>query len=376
MALNTTQQIYESVKQCTKPLITLKKDHNTDIIASSLALALWLKKLDKPAEIVCDNFNAPENLGFLTSPSIIKNELTHLRKFVISLDISENKIDKFSYKTENKKLNIYLTPKTGSFSKEDVSCSNSNFKYDLIFTLNTPDLESLKNIYEKNPDFFFNTPIINVCNLPENEHFGELNLIKLKSTSISEILYDLFNEIDPTLIDETIATCLLTGMIDKTKSFRDEKVTPKSLNIASELVAQGAKRDKIIKNLYQTKSVGTLKLWGAVLNRLQTNQNQKIAWSSVTAEDFKQTNTSSKHLTEVIDELITSIPTIEMTAIFFQINENTIDCLIKTEKELNLLQNFAEFNPQGTKNLIRITVDTSELKLAQMQILEYLKNLI
>jgi len=316
MALNTTQQIYESVKQCKRPLITFKKDANIDMLASSLALGLWLKKLDKQAEIVCDGFETPKNLDFLPLSSI-KTELENLRKFVISLDISETKVDKFSYKVADDKLHIFITPKDGGFSKDQVTCNNSNYKYDLIFTLNSPDLESLAKIYENNPDFFFHTPIINICNLPENEYYGQLNCVNLTATSICEILYHLMNEIDPTLIDENIATYLLTGMIDKTKSFRDEKVTPRSLNIASELIACGAEREQIIKSLYQTKSVNTLKLWGIVLNQLKTDEQQKIAWSYVTAENFKQTESSSRDLIEVIDELITSIPTIELTTIFF-----------------------------------------------------------
>ncbi len=40
------------------------------------------------------------------------------------------------------------------------------------------------------------------------------------------------------------------------------------------------------------------------------------------------------------------------------------------------MQNFSEFQPTGNPNLVRITLDTDEFKIAQDQILEYLKNLI
>lgn len=339
-------------------------------------MALWLKKLDKQAEIVCHDFSIPENLRFLPLTDIIKKELNNLRKFVISLDISETDVDKFSYKVIDNKLRIYITPKKGEFNPEQVDIRNTDYKHDLIFTLNTPDLESLSNIYEGSPDFFYNTPIINICNLPENEHYGQINLVTMTATSISEILYDLINEIDSALVDESIATCLLTGMIDKTKSFKHQKVTPKSLNIASQLVAAGAEREQIIKNLYQTKKVSTLKLWGSILNKLQTDDKQKIAWSFVKPEDFKTTRTSSKDLIDIIEELITSIPSIELTAIFFQLNSDNINCIVKAEKNINLLENFTEFKPQGSQNLIRFTIDTKDFSNAQNQVLEYLKNLI
>ncbi|MFZ5365089.1 MAG: DHH family phosphoesterase [Patescibacteria group bacterium] len=376
MALNVTQQIYESVKRSRSPLITFRNNNGTDVIASSLALAFWLKKLDKQGDIVCPNFKIPTNISFLPRTDTIKPDLTNLRKLVIDLDLQNSQVDKFSYKVIDDRLKIFITPKNGELTKDRVSCSNSEYRHDLIFTLNTPDLESLDKIYENNPDFFYNTPIINICNLPENEHFGHTNMVNVTAVSVAEILYELFTSIDDSLIDETIATYLLTGMIDKTKSFRHKKVTPRSLNIASQLIASGAQRDLIIKNLYQTKSVGTLKLWGTVLSHLETDPDQKIAWSRVTAEDFKSNNSSSKDLVEVIDELISSIPSIQHTAIFFQTDASATHCIIKTEKDIDLLKNFSEFNPTGAADLIRVKIDTANFASAKEQVLEYLKNLI
>ncbi|HUT22355.1 MAG TPA: hypothetical protein VMX18_03020 [Candidatus Bipolaricaulota bacterium] len=376
MALNATQQFYENVKQSKNPLILFKKDFNADIIASSLALALWLKKTNKPVELACDDFSAPQNLNFLPWSGSIKKEIDNPRQFIINLDVTETPVEKFSYKKDDGKLQIFITPKAGEISKENLDCAQSAYKHDLIFTINTPDLESLGKIYENHLNFFYNTPIINICNLPENELYGQLNVVNLTATSVAEILHDVFEKIDRSLIDEDIATCLLTGMIAATKSFRHEKVTPRSLGIASQLIASGAKRELIIKNLYQTKTVNTLKLWGLLLNNLETDASQKIAWSFVTAEDFKKSNASTKDLIEVIEELIVTVPTVEFTAIFFQTNGQGVHCLIKTEKNIDLMKNFSEYRPNGTKNLIRLMIDSSDIKTAEDQILEYLKNLI
>lgn len=361
MALTETQQLYEAIKNSQSALITFGREHNVDTISSSLALSLLLKKLDKDNEIVGPNFKLPKNLSFLPNSNNINQNIRNLRKFIISLDVSKTPLDRLDYKIENNRLNIQLEPKNGIYNQEDLKTFNTDFKHNLAFVLNTPDLESLGTLYEENTDFFYHIPIINIDHATENEHFGHYNLINVTSTSIAEILFEIIEKIDIALLDEEIATCLLTGMIDKTKSFKIPQVTPKSLNIASQLIAIGARRDDIIKNLYQTKSINTLKLWGRVLLKLQTSNNQKFAWSQITNQDFKQTKTNAQDLRQVIDEMIANIPTVELTALIYQI-ENKNFALIKSEKPINLLEKLNTFSPQGNKNFIKIKLQPDQLQ--------------
>ena len=197
---------------------------------------------------------------------------------------------------------------------------------------------------------------MNIDHNIDNEHYGQLNIIDIKSTSISEIIYDLILQIDSRLLDDQIATYLLTGMIEKTNSFKTSNITPHSLQIASELIAAGAQRENIIQNLYQTKSVNTIKLWGKVLTQLQLNRNEKMVWAVIQNSDFQNTSTSHKDLYGIIDELIPNIPTIEITVLFFTENDS-VKALIKSEKGIDLVSLFPEDIPEvANKSLIKIKV--------------------
>ena len=66
-------------------------------------------------------------------------------------------------------------------------------------------------------------------------------------------------------ITKEVATALLTAMIDSTRSFTSDSVKPHTLKTASKLMALGADRQYIIHNLYRTKTIGSLKLWGQAL---------------------------------------------------------------------------------------------------------------
>jgi len=373
MSLSPIQQIFETIKKSNHNLITFRKNPNGDTVASALALALLLKKLGKPAEIVSDGFNLSKNFDFLPEAKKIQSNLSNLKKIILTLDLSQNKINDFSYDIRDNKLNIFITPESSLFDEKKISTSTSSFKYDLIFTVNTYDLESLGKIYDQNTEFFFNMPIINIDHSPDNEYFGQINLVEITATSTAEILFNLIESLDPKLLDEDIATCLLTGMIVKTKSFKTNQVTPRSLNIASQLIAAGARREQIIQNLYHTRTLATLKIWGKVLARLRNDSSKKLVWSLLEKRDFDELGLSPDCLLDVIDELIANAPEAETIILFYETTPNQIEGLIYTSKNYDALFLTKPFNPEGTKNLARFYLKDKSLLEAQREVIEKIK---
>ena len=147
MAFTIPEQINKLLEDKKKVLIVFRKDATSDAITSALALFLFLKKIDKPADIICEDFRLSDKLRFLKSADEIQSGFSCLKKFVITLDIDKTGIKELSYDLKNKKLRIFVTPKQGYLDKEHIKTAQSDFKYDLIFTINTPDLISLGSIY-------------------------------------------------------------------------------------------------------------------------------------------------------------------------------------------------------------------------------------
>ncbi len=358
MALSDSQQIYEALKNSQSALITFKKEHDGDAVSAGLALSLLLKKLDKSHDLVCHDFVMPKQFNFLPGADQVKPHIPNLRKFIISLNTGKVQAPKVDFNQLENELQIIIEPEKGTFLPHDISMSNTKYRHDLIITLSTPDLDALHTVYDDHTDFFFNTPILNIDHSPENENYGHYNLVNVTATSVSELVYDLIEKIDLSLIDEKIATCLLTGMIVKTKSFKTQRVTPKSLSIASQLMAIGADRELIIRNLYQTRSVNTLKLWGRTLQKIQTNPANQLAWSFITLNDFQDTQTQPDDITDIIDEMITNIPSIELTCLFYEKSDGQ-HCLIKSEGKHNLPDLLTEYKPVGKHDQVHIHLKES-----------------
>ncbi|OGY42724.1 MAG: hypothetical protein A2Y67_01535 [Candidatus Buchananbacteria bacterium RBG_13_39_9] len=374
MSLNIQQQIFEQVKNSQKILIVFKQNFSGDALSSSLAIFLLLQKLNKQADIVCQDFSLAHNLSFLPGINKVKANLNGLKNFIISLDLNEGKIKNFSYDVKDGKLNIYLTPENGYLEEKNIAFASGQYKYDLIIALDTDNLEALGLIYEKNTDFFFNTPIINIDHNPENEQYGQINAVDLTKTSTAEIIFDLIENYDSNLFDQDIATCLLTGMISKTKSFRSGNVTPRALNIASQLILNGADRDLIIRHLYQTKSINILKLWGKVLARLKNDPGYKMAWSYLQQKDLIELNITQPNLSEVIEELITSAPEAQIIVLFSENQRKTISGLIYSAKNYDSLYLTKAFNPSGNKTLAEFEINKPDLAAAAREAIESIKN--
>ena len=362
--LTQEQQIFEQIKKASNILITFKKTWNGDAVASALAMYLFLKKMDKQVDLVAEKFSLDKLYSFLPGYTEIKNSLLNLRKFIISLDITNTKVSQIKYKQEESKLNFIISPKDGFFTESDITSGASGFKYDLIIVLDTPDLESLGRIYDNNTEFFYQTPIINIDHSSTNEEFGQINFIELTAVSTSEIVFSLFESFGRDLIDENIATCLLAGLIAETKSFKTNNVTPRALMAASALMSLGARREEIVNNLYRSKSLNVLKLWGRVLARLSSALDNKLIWSTLSAADFLKTSSTEKDLTDVIDELIISIPQAKVIAIIYENQaEGEIqpikqaNLLLYTIKNIDALSLIKEFAPTGTKALARAVVN-------------------
>ncbi len=375
MSQNTSSQIRELIAKSKKILITTRKQFTGDGLASCLALLLILQKLNKNAEVVIDNFKLPDNLKFLPGVDRVKNEVKRLKKFIINLDISQTGVEALNYDIQGNNLRIHLTPKFGVFTPEDLKFETSQFTFDLIIAVDTPELEGLGKLYDHHRDIFYQIPVINIDHSPNNEQYGHVNLVDLTAASTAEIIFQLTGQLGDSLLDQKIATCLLAGLISKTKSFKTNQVTPQALKIAGELINLGANRKEIVTHLYQTKTISTLKLWGRILSRLQADPTFKMVWSKLDLHDFTEAGATAKDISGVIEDLIASSPMAQIIILFYQLGLNQTKVILHTQDLTNALALSRQFTPLGDKNNASFVVN-ADLEQTENQVLTAIKSQI
>jgi len=374
MPLTTKQQVIQSIKNAKNILVVFKNIRlgsgypaGGDAVASALALYEILQKNNKNIDIISPDFALPESFAFLPNVQKIKGTLEAAPQALLSINIKQSGVKDFSYRVDGDFLNIYLTPKQGVIDLKNIETRHSALPYDLIITVDTPELKSLGDVYAKNKFVFDNVPIVNIDHSPQNENFGDVNFVDIKSSSTAEIIWQLLE--DSKNIDANIIDCVLSGIIAKTKNFRRQNINPKTLEIASHLIVLGGRRNEIVDGFYRTKAIETLKLWGRALARLK--QDGKIVWTLLTHADFVHSGATEDMLPDVIHELITNSHGTDVVIIFYETAGDIIKAILYSEKLSITIKNPDISHSAG--QISYLTLPYPNLIAAEKELLEQLK---
>lgn len=333
MANSSEKQVIDLIKRSKQILILPSSPIDGDSLGSAIALYMALRKLDKEITVVCSD-PVPDVLQFLPNTKVVGNKLVSSNDFIITVDCKDAQVKNVKYQIEGGKVNIILSPEEGHITEEDLSFNKGNSNYDLVITVDCAELKQLRNIYENNVEMFSQIPIINIDHHISNTHFGKINHVDIMASSTTELLLPILEELSHEekieLIDADVATLLLTGIITDTGSFQNANTTPRAFGKASELVAYGARQQEIIQHIYKTKQLSQLKLWGRVLTKIQTDDEYRIVWSTVTQQDFKDTGSSEDETGDIIDELMTNAPGAEVILLLKERSDGVIGGSLRT----------------------------------------------
>ncbi len=139
-------------------------------------------------------------------------------------------------------------------------------QFDAIFVCDCGEFSLIGKYPELYPDIFKDTPIVNIDHHNGNVLFGNYNLVDTKSSSTSEMLFDLL-EASHQKITLQVATLLLFGIIHDTNCFRNS-IRPHTFNVTSKLMVLEAEYDNIIFHTYKSEKLNYLRLYGHILENL------------------------------------------------------------------------------------------------------------
>ena len=143
-------------------------------------------------------------------------------------------------------------------------------------------------------------------------------------SSTCQMVYHFIEKVgDIDLIDESIATCLYTGIMTDTGSFRFSSTTSLTHKVVAELIDKGAKNDLIHSKIYDSNSYGRLQLLGQALKNLRVYPEFRTALITITEKDKKQ-NYFKKGDTEGIVNYALSLENIVFGVIFIEDKEQGI----------------------------------------------------
>jgi phosphoesterase RecJ-like protein len=123
--------------------------------------------------------------------------------------------------------------------------------------------------------------------------FGQIQVLDSSAAATAEIVYELITAMGAEITTD-IASCLLTGIITDTGSFRYLNVTPRTLNTSAALIGAGASPAEIAESVFDNKTFAATKLIGLCLSTLKQTADEKITWAHVRNEDFVSTGATDE----------------------------------------------------------------------------------
>ncbi|MBI3232358.1 MAG: hypothetical protein HYZ51_04755 [Candidatus Doudnabacteria bacterium] len=302
MADTPGQQFFNHLNQAKKILIALPRQFSVDAAGASVAVALFVQRLGKEAEILTSG-KFFEQFPFLPKFAGLKQSLNTSESLAVVVDTSKKLLEEISYSKEADRVKIFLKGKNEVFVPEELSFEiNQKPLYDLAIIVGAQSLEDLGQDFEQNPNVFYETVKVNIDNHPGNKQFGSINLVDINACSVSEVVAQVLAEYETDLLNEDIATSLLAGIMAKTNSFQHPQVTPNSFLRASRLIEKGARQQEIVRALFKTRSLPLLKLWGRALARLSSTSDWAL--SVLTSLDFEKSGADVSLLPLVLKDLL------------------------------------------------------------------------
>ena len=118
--------------------------------------------------------------------------------------------------------------------------------------------------------------VINIDHHPGNAGFGALNWIDLSAAACGEMVFDLIVALGAPLTAE-IATHIYLTILTDTGQFHYSHVTPRTFEICRRCVEAGMDPTALSRAIYDNNSLGRVRLFGAVLDRMVLDPTGRVA---------------------------------------------------------------------------------------------------
>ncbi len=189
--------------------------------------------------------------------------------------------------------------------------------YDVLVICDCGTLDRVGEVRERNRALFDRLPRVIVDHHASTTDVGPADWVDPAAAATCELVALLAARLGVPLDagDGVLAAGLMAGIVMDTSTFAHPNATPRTLAVSAALVAAGAPLSEISRRLYRSKPDAQLRLFGRVLDRLETAAGGRIIHSSLGDADLAATGTIGSHSEGLID-LLAQSETAEVAILF------------------------------------------------------------
>ncbi len=204
--------------------------------------------------------------------------------------------------------------------------------YDLLVVCDCGSLERVGAIADRHAELFGRLPLLIVDHHRSTTETGQASWVDPDAAATCELVALLAGRLGVPFdaADGALAAALMAGIVMDTATFAHPNATPRTLAVSAALVAAGAPLSDISRRLYRSKPDAQLRLFGRVLDRLDTAADGRIIHSCLTDADLAVTGTSGPHSEGLID-LLAQSETAEIAVLFKETTPESTRISVRTK---------------------------------------------
>jgi len=189
---------------------------------------------------------------------------------------------------------------------------------DVVIAVDTSDVQRLGEVCA--PGVCEGVPLIVIDHHITNTLFGTHNYV-LERSSTAELVLDVLQRLGAG-VDETIATCLLTGLVTDTQGFRTTATTVESMKAAVTLMEAGGDLHLITASVFKQRPVDSLRVWGAALAAARYSEG--VLWTEISRQVL-QRNGASDEMVSGLANFMSSVSEAKVAVVFHERDEHQVE---------------------------------------------------
>ncbi len=194
----------------------------------------------------------------------------------------------------------------------------SDGNYDLVVSLDCSDERRMGRIYD---DRVRHVPLLNIDHHITNTGFGTVNWVDPARVATAQMVLGLA-EAAGWELTAAAATCLLTGLVTDTRSFRTANVDVTAMRAALRLVEAGAPLYEITWRSLEQRPLASVHLWGQAFERLRLQDG--ILWTAIT-RDMRQQLQVTESSDSGLANFLSGVREAKIAVVFTERDDGTID---------------------------------------------------
>lgn len=206
--------------------------------------------------------------------------------------------------------------------------------------------------------------------LEKGPHPGHSSYINTMAASTGEMTFDLLKSMRADM-DSNMAQCLYTSIVFDTQLFRFIRKSPRSHQIAAELMQHAFDPTEIHRRLFGDQTPEKLRFLARALSEIEYMHSGQVAYLTLSFLDFQKYHVDPEASRDVVDMMM-NVQNVEIAALFRQENQHKMKISLRSKGRFEVLSLAEKWGGGGHLFAAGSTLETEDLQKLKNDLQEWL----